>query len=101
LDLSRNPFEEAGAAILAQAQHKFPKLVRLNLSGCALGDRGVQVLPRWPSLLYLRVACNGIGDDGGRALGEAQLAGRWQLECPGNRFKRGVKAALQKQGCKV
>lgn len=50
------------------------------------GGAGVAALAQ-PSLLYLRVAHNGIGDDGGRTLGEAQLVGGWQLECPGNWFK--------------
>jgi len=69
LELADNDLQEVDVACLASSSAL--KLSRLDLTGNAVGDSGVQSLARWQvsaGLRVLRLANSGIGDDGVRTL---------------------------------
>ena len=77
LKLERNFLECSGAAVVAQMLPHLPRLENLDLASNAIGAIGIRALarrlPRMPSLLNLSMGFNCVGDIGARALARCML----------------------------
>jgi hypothetical protein len=87
LDGSRE-LTDAGLCALS----RMPQLRQLDLSGCAVGDRGLEVLSELPALETIGLAWTGVTDAGAAHLARCQRLRRVDLQ--GTRSGDGAIAAL-------
>ncbi|XP_055535648.1 uncharacterized protein LOC129724625 [Wyeomyia smithii] len=83
LDLSHNPFGEAGVLMLGGAIKNTEHVRELNVTGCELGAQGayrvVQLLGFHRSLKVLHMNCTPLGKNGGKKLVQV-LKENWFVE---------------------
>jgi uncharacterized protein (TIGR02996 family) len=84
LDVRANPIQAAGMEVLGNSVHKLPRVTRLNLVKCELGDDGLHELlvsPLMKQLKMIYMGQNEFTDRGFRELAESPVvAGLERLE---------------------